>query len=267
MYSRILFLTMTTLLLVGKCLGQQVSIVEPSIADTSNVPSCVNSDNKDVSLCAETEATVLASVVRLVLHGDFELGQPFNFRGSTSHATVMKDRYLVTHNHFESIDMLSLSVDNSQGVVGFSLYNAAGSALVRNAPVGTFWVVYVAPETLVLDFGPNYFVPLDVSSASFLSTGTHSLVPGMEVAQVDWDAERAYVIWTTVIASGGSATSPYLEVDNYVMIGASGGGVFWNGHHIGNNCADITITNAHSGDFVNAYCRVALNTPPLLAVR
>ena len=281
MYRKILFLNVIALFLMGCLLEQQTTVEEPAMPPTEptvplaeptmpaavNGPSCITPAESDADRCAEIEAAILASVVRIVFHGGFEPGQPVNFRGSTSHATVMSDRYLVTHNHFGGFDMLTLSADNPQGVTGFSLYNAAGATILRNAPVGTFSVAHVEPGTLVLDFGADFFTPLGVSSASFLAGSQYSFAPGTEVAQVDWDAERAYAIWTVVVETSCPAQIPCLKLDNYVMRGASGGGVFWNGYHIGNNWADNTTVTAEHRDFVAACCRVALNTPAVLAAQ
>jgi hypothetical protein len=43
------------------------------------------------------------------------------------------------------------------------------------------------------------------------------------------------------------------------MPGASGGGVFWNGYHIANNWAVVTINQASTGEFLASFSLVALN--------
>ena len=213
--------------------------------------------------CAAQEAQILASVVRIVLHANFQKGQQTDFRGNVGYATVMAGRYLVTHNHF-SIDLVALSPTNRQGLTGFSLYNAAGERIVHNAPVGTFQVSARESQTVVLDFGPDYFDNLNLSSASFMAVKDATLSVGTEVAQLDWDGERAYVVWTAVSQVVHDQDLPHLKLEHYAMVGASGGGVFWQGHHIANNWAHVTVADPDSGGFMQAYSLAALNSQNLL---
>ena len=130
------------------------------IEATKGVTSCLQPPPQHQQRCAAQEQAILASVVRIVLHGQFQKGQHTDFRGSFGHATVVNGRYLITHNHF-SIDLTTLSAANPQGVAGFSLYNAAGQRILSNAPVGTFQASARNAETLVLDFGADYFDKLN----------------------------------------------------------------------------------------------------------
>lgn len=247
------------------------SVAAPDITAHPQQPEvgtavCAEPEADMGTVCRNLSEQILASVVRIVLHGSFQKGQHSDFRGSSGHATVMDGRYLVTHNHF-SVDMAALSPANNQGVTGFSLYNAQGQRIIRNGPIGTFRVIAQDAQTLVLDFGPDYFVNLGVASASFLAGHEVSIAAGDEVAQVDWDAERAYVVWTTITRIVLDEEIPYLEIDNFVMPGASGGGIFWNGQHIANNWADITVTASDSGRFLQAYSIAALNSSRVLIGR
>ncbi|MCB8944989.1 MAG: hypothetical protein H6658_14660 [Ardenticatenaceae bacterium] len=214
-------------------------------------------------LCAAQEAQILASVVRFVLHAEFQAGQPVDFFGSVGYATVMASRYLVTHNHF-SVDLLALSSTNTQGLTGFSLYNAAGERIVHNASVHTFQVAAQDAQTLVLDFGAGYFNDLNIPSATFIAAADVELAVGTEVAQLDWDGERAYVVWTTITRIVPQHISPYLELDHYAIMGASGGGVFWQGQHIANNWAHVTVTNPDTGAFMRSYTMAALNSETVI---
>ena len=243
--------------------GWQITISnsQPGPASTNYV-SCTQPAS-DQGLCAAQEAQLLASVVRLVFHAECQPGQRRDYHGSIGHATVMAGRYLVTHNHF-SIDLAAHSPVNSQGLTGVSLYNAAGKRIVNNEPVESFQVAAQDAQTLVLDFGPDYFTNLNISSASFISAEDADLAVGTEVAQIDWDGERAYVIWTMVTRLADQSRLPHLELDNYVLMGASGGGVFWQGHHIANNWAHGTIEDLESGSFVRSYSLVALNSKAIL---
>jgi hypothetical protein len=219
----------------------------------------------NVDRCAAQEAEILASVVRIGFYADFQKGRQTDFHGSTSHATVMAGRYLVTHNHF-SVDLLTLSPANSQGLTGYSLYTAVGERIVHNAPVTAFQVSAQDSQTLVLDFGADYFNNLNIPSASFIAAKDADLSIGTEVAQIDWDGERTYVVWTAVTQVINHPDSPHLELDHYAMMGASGGGVFWQSHHIANNWAHGTTTDTGSGAFMQAYSLAALNSHSIVAV-
>mgnify|MGYP006969403635 FL=1 len=212
--------------------------------------------------CAAQEQAILASVVRIVLHGEFQKGQHTDFRGSFGHATVVDGRYLITHNHF-FIYFITLSATNPQGVTEFSLYNASGQHILRNVPVGAFQATAVNYQTLALDFGEGYFNNLGIMSAPFKSMEEFTLTAGSEVGQIDWDGQQAYVVWTTVTEIVQDHATPHLVLDNYVMPGASGGGIFWNGYIIANSWADVTIHNARTGEFLGAFSLAALNDFPL----
>ena len=262
MFGKLFTLTIVLFSFVFKMGGQMLAKADSTPTVTTPYATCAQ-PTANVELCAAQEAEILASVVRIVFHGNFQKGQYTDFRGSVGHGTVMNGRYLLTHNHF-SIDLVTLSPTNHQGVTGFSLYNAAGQTVVRNAPVGTFHVSAQGNQALVLDFGQAYFDELGLASASFLGIENSGLAVGSEVAQLDWDGERAYVIWTTVTKVASQYDSPYIAVDNFVMPGASGGGVFWQGHHIANNWADVTVTDTDSGAFQEAFSLAAWNSQNLI---
>ena len=262
MFGKLFTLTIVLFSFVFKIGGQMLATADSAPIVTKPYATCTQ-PSTDAELCAAQEAEILASVVRIVFHGNFQKGQHSDFRGSVGHATVMNGRYLLTHNHF-SIDLVALSLTNHQGVTGFSLYNAAGQTVVRNAPAGTFQVSAQENQVLVLDFGQSYFDELGLASASFLLAENSNFAVGAEVAQLDWDGERAYVIWTTVTQMATQHSSPFLALDNFVMPGASGGGVFWHGYHVANNWADVTVTDPDSGVLQQAYSLAALNSQNLL---
>ena len=262
MFGKLFTLTIVLFSFVFKMGWQMLATTDATPINTTPYATCTQ-PTTNAELCTAQEAEILASVVRIVFHGNFQKGQHSDFRGSVGHGTVMNGRYLLTHNHF-SIDLVTLSSTNHQGVTGFSLYNAAGQTVVRNAPVGTFQVSAQENQALVLDFGQAYFDGLGLASASFQTTENSGLAAGVEVAQLDWDGERAYVVWTTVTQVVAHHTSPFVTLDNFVMPGASGGGVFWQGHHIANNWADVTVTNTDSGAFQEAFSLAALNSQSLI---
>jgi hypothetical protein len=251
----LLFLSIASLFTIGWQMPQKADQSNPT---HTKYTSCIELTTSNSDLCATQEADILASVIRLVLHADFQKGQLTDFRGSMGHGTVMAGRYLVTHNHF-TIDLLALSPSNTQGLTGFSLYTAVGQRIIHNAHITTFRVSAQDSQTLILDFGADYFNKLNIPSASFMAADEAQLTIGTEVAQIDWDGEQAYVIWTTVTQIFKQHPSPHLQLDHYVMVGASGGGIFWQGHHVANNWAHATLTNPDSGAFTRAYTVTALN--------
>jgi hypothetical protein len=98
-----------------------------------------------------------------------------------------------------------------------------------------------------------------MASADFRSWETLPLQPGMEVAQIDWDGQIAHVDWVRVTAVHFEGDTPYLELDNFVQQGASGGGVFYEGVHIANNWFRSTDRTADSGEVVRQASVAALN--------
>jgi hypothetical protein len=263
MHGKLYSFTIVIFIFIGGMGWQILETVEQPYTVATEYATCTQPTTTNAEICAAQEAQILASVVRIVLHADFQKGQLTDFRGNVGHATVMAGRYLITHNHF-SIDLSALSPANHQEVTGFSLYNAAGQRIVHNAPASTFQVAAQDSETLVLDFGPDYFNNLNMTSASFMTAKDAKLSVGAEVAQLDWDGERAFVVWTTVAQVVTHHESPHLELDHYAMVGASGGGVFWQGYHVANNWAHVTITDPVSGTFRRAYSLAALNSENIL---
>ena len=263
MHGKLYSFTIVIFIFIGGIGWQILETVEQPYTVATEYVTCTQTTTTNAEICAAQEAQILASVVRIVLHADFQKGQLTDFRGNVGHATVMAGRYLVTHNHF-FIDLPALSAASHQGFIGLSLYNAAGQRIVHNAPADTFQVAAQDSETLVLDFGPDYFNNLNMTSASFMTTKDAKLPVGAEVAQLDWDGERAYVVWTTVAQVVTHHESPHLELDHYAMVGASGGGVFWQGYHVANNWVHGTITDTDSGEFMRAYSLAALNSENIL---
>jgi hypothetical protein len=175
----------------------------------------------------------------------------------------MDGRYLVTHNHF-SVPLSMLKNVKNNGTAAVSMYKANGERIILEAPPTVFTVVVEDPETLVLDFGTNdagqgFFEMLGMPSAKFKARQDLQLQPGMEVAQIDWDSTTAHVDWVRVNDLDMVDGAPTLELDSFVTPGASGGGVFWQGYHIANNWATVTILD-EAGSVVRQFSRTALNS-------
>jgi hypothetical protein len=120
-------------------------------------------------------------------------------------------------------------------------------------------VVVEEEETLVLDFGTKsngqgYFEWLGMTSASFMGWQDVPLQPGDEVAQIDHDGEHSFITWTRVNEVITNDGVPRITMQNDLIGGASGGGVFWNGFHIANSWGIIE----HVGEDGQVYLRTSV---------
>lgn len=85
------------------------------------------------------------------------------------------------------------------------------------------------------------------------------LRPGMEVAQLNWDGQNTHVDWVRVSRIDLDNGTPVVRLENYVAPGASGGGVFYAGHHIGNNWFRRADMQFSAGTSVKKWTFAALN--------
>lgn len=195
-------------------------------------------------------AALLASIVRLEIHG-----------AGISHGTVMNGRFLVTHNHFP-FDMTAISPSYPADFSAFSLYRTDGSPLIDKSPLTNLNVVIAEAEMLVLDFGTfgdqGFFDFLGIPSAQFSEAA--GLTAGMEVAQLNWNEETAWIEWVTVRMVDKQNGIPALILDSALTAGASGGGLFWNGWHIGNNWSNNVVKDEATGEVVDTYSVAAPNS-------
>jgi hypothetical protein len=148
-------------------------------------------------------------------------------------------------------------------LIKLSIFKADGTMILKDAPFGAFEAAITDPQTLQFDFGDyggqGLFGAIGMPSADFRSWETLPLQPGTEVAQIDWDGATAHVDWVRVTAVHLVGDTPYLELDNFVQQGASGGGVFYDGYHIANNWFRSTDRAADSGEVVRQASVAALN--------
>ena len=239
---------------------------------TANEGSCAQPVPEKVVYCQQIEQSILAATVRLELFRWSEVdGRKGEFiAGGNSHATIKDGRYLVTHNHFGEL----LEALRHQGLPGeyirMAMYKTNGELLLSNIPLEDLTVVFEDEQTLVLslkDLGSmGFFEMHGLPSAEFASWQELPLQAGTEVAQVDWDGQTSFVQWTTIdhlLTSGGT---PQISLKSYVKQGSSGGGVFWNGVHIGNNWYRVSEQNQETGEVLAQYSMVALNSVQVTAV-
>ncbi len=224
--------------------------------------SCINPLRGEKWKCAALERQILASTVRLEWRVSTRKddGSGYDSVGSIGHATIVAGRYLVTHNH-TSIVSLSNPKDGERVVI--SVYTANGKLIWEGSLVAITIVVENA-ETLVLDFGiyrgAEMFTTLGMASAELAAWESLPLQPGMEVAQIDWNGATTHVDWVTIENVITDSGVPRLELANFVMQGASGGGIFWNGYHIANNWYRETMNDVNSGTVMRQYSVTALNS-------
>ncbi len=236
-----------TMVASGPTTNKQVAQTAPSAQQRCTSPAPEN-----VALCEAEAAAILATTVRL------ELRRAPDAKRSIGHATIVAGRYLLTHNHFN----LSLEEITDDFLGTLTVTNAQGKTLVDAAPFKAFEVLVATPETLIFDFGPyggaGLFGMLGLSSAQFDPQQAAQIRPGMEVAQVNWDGSTAHVDWVQVQAVREEQGVPVLILANFVEQGASGGGVFYNGYHLGNNWFRSTV-EAADGSVLQQYSVAAVN--------
>ena len=214
------------------------------------------------------EKQILASVVRFVVTGPSK-ADPAEVIGERGHGTIIDGRYLIVHNHFD-IDLSVFAHESFSDCASFTMYSASGYMILREMPPPLFKVIIEEKQTLVLDFGANddglrFFDWFRVPSAPFISWQELELLPGMEVAQVNWDGTTTWIDWITVREVITDEGTPRLKLENSIAHGSSGGGVFWNGFHIANNWMLVHYRAGNNPD-LSQYSIAALNSEQVAAI-
>jgi hypothetical protein len=220
--------------------------------------SCARPWPGQVDGCRAMEAAILSATVRLTIHGRIEVEDGYEVQvitGTTGHATVTGGRYLISHNHF-GLPLSQVLLYNRHaggGLSGVSVYRLDGTAVLDHGPISAFEVVAEQGETTVLDFGEGFFDRAGVASAAVAAGDGLAIAPGQEVALVDWDGRgQTRVVWAEIVAAYKTAAHPagelgLIQVDHGIQVGASGGGVFLNGVHVGNNWGLVVRPAAGEG--------------------
>ena len=236
------------------------TVPDPDIAVEDN---CLNPDPDMLQSCQVIEQQLLASTIRFEIRRAtlfFEDEGYFLFWG-VGHGTVSGGRYLITHNHQSKTHYSDLPEGSIDEQITLSFFHADGSLLTHltNASVK---VAMTGSETLVFDFGEQnevgFFESLGIPSAPIL-TDISTIQPGNVVAQINWNQSNTFVEWTTVRSVTVHDGVQVVELDNAVIQGASGGGIFIDGQHIANNWKVISISNASSGAVTDSFTVAALN--------
>lgn len=223
--------------------------------------SCIKPQREQAQACAEQAQQILDSTIRIEMHGWVEVnGEHVPLSGRSSHATIKGGRYLVTHNHFK----YPLRATEQSHYTAISLYRANGDIIMEKAPLTTFNIVVEDSAMLVLEFtddtGQGLFESLGLPSARFRSWHMLDLQPGAEVAQILWNGRDTSVQWT-VIQKVVSHDRPRIELHSMLGAGSSGGGVFWQGQHIGNNLSRTWVRDRQN-QIIRHFSTAALNEMP-----
>jgi hypothetical protein len=215
--------------------------------------------------CRHIEDQILATTIRIEMSGWHLVGgQRLEIsKGGKSHATIVGGRYLVTHNHF-GYSLTETAPMDGEGYTGISLRKMDGTLILDNAPLSIFSIIREDAQTLVLEFvdqnGRGLFDKLGLPSVKTISWRSVPWQEGMELAHIDWNGEKAHVNWVLVEAVITDGQEPHLQVTNYALKGASGGGAFWNGFHVGNVWAHNLEKDPTTGEVTRQYTLIALNS-------
>lgn len=223
-------------------LGNPIAFFDPT-GHSCGAPE----DGHEGRLCAELEREILDST--LVINATFSANYCddsdcyyLEFSG-TSHATILDDNTLLTHDHFEKIanDKFGLKLTSGEfreifSLKDITLYDTDGNHIAYTGSVTTD--IYSIKETSLMTFESDIFV------------GKNKAVPsnslpalGSEIAVINWAGElgSTRVDWViteddplTVFHQSSRVTS-VITHDGTVKSGASGGGVYFKGYLVGNN--------------------------------
>jgi hypothetical protein len=165
-------------------------------------------------------------------------GSGYRIVSGMGHATIKDGRYLVTHNHYEQTLTAMLLQGDPENLITVNVFDANGE-MIFQLPGQALSVSVLDHETVIFDLGEKdgsgFFDAHGLPSAKFVAQPSVSLEPGMQVAQIDWDGNSSHVDWVSIATATTKSGTPIVQVSNCVMKGASGGGVYWQGQHIGNN--------------------------------
>ena len=265
MVKKVLLLTLVSLIAKsGLSLVIRWPLTVPAGAIVQTQESCAMPTDRVAQACREMEQRILAATVRIELQGwsvaDGESG--YNIDYTVGHATIRDGRYLITHNHFRI--PLSIRSQNGESEVytTVTLFDSSGELLFKG-PISDFELAWEDPQTLVFVYkGEELFQDAGIVSAEFSDWSSIPLKAGMEVAQVDWDGTTTRVDWTTVQEVDVEDGVPRLVLADDVTLGASGGGIFWQGIHIANNWL-LVQHYGESGTLTDTTTKVALNSTPV----
>jgi hypothetical protein len=241
---------------------------ENTVATANNATlSCIHPTSvEQKAACKEVEQQILAATVRIEMQAQYYIQDHRYTQVHPSHATILAGRYLVTHNHFK-FPLQKKVADGGEGYLALSLRQADGTLILEQAPLNTFNIIHVEPQGLVLEFtnpnGKGLFTSMGLTSADCTDWREIALRHGTELAQVNWDGKQARVDWVQVEILQLEDAVPLLQLNNFARFGSSGGGIYWQGQHIGNNWARNIEKDPKTGEITRKYSIIALNSPSI----
>ena len=186
---------------------------------------------------------------------------------AVGHATLVHERYLVTHNHFPVETRQWTAREERAGGVRLTVSTVEGVPVLEGLTTRQFDVVALGSEWMVLDLhetGAVLFAAFGLESAPMAGPGSVAPPLGAELAQVNWDGAQAFVRWVTLTERVDEPV-PGFVLEGAVRQGASGGGVFWNGVLVANNWKVHEVYRADNGELLEAHTVAAglLRVPAL----
>jgi hypothetical protein len=190
-------------------------------------------DDTEGRLCADLERRILDATVylRFTLRCGRQSRQPES-EVATSHATILDDRTLLTHDHFDAPDadctVVALQVVNAHSNLHFATNDPA--LLGDMAPQLRSDPARPRRQALLVRFPmPLFTQPTDLGFESFTRPPPQRVLTGWgEVAEVNWEKSRGSVRvqWVRPLYAGVQGAALGLVLGRAVGLGTSGGGVF-----------------------------------------
>ena len=227
--------------------------------------SCANPIPSSVAVCQKMETHILKSTVRFLMYTPLMHVEGFGMRivNGGGHATVKDGRYLVTHNHIDETIFAMLQAGDPDNLITIDIFNTDGEVILQ-VPGQALSIRIIENETVVFDFGEKdgvgIFAAHGLLSAQFVPQSSLTLLPGMEVAQIDWDGFSSHIDWVSIEEVTTVSDTSIIKVANCITLGASGGGIFWQGYHIGNNWSRNGTCSQESEPGMARNSSVALNS-------
>jgi hypothetical protein len=241
------------------------SALDTQPVDNNGSMQCKEPTSPEEDSCDMKVRRMLATVVRYEFFVPEKAGSD-RLISALGHGTVKDGRYLVVHNHF-GVDLARFESGIQDALL--SMHNGIGDLFLwdENARLS---IVLEETEALVLDFGLDsdgrgFFESKSIQSAAFDTWQNTELEIGQSVAQVFWDGQRSGIAWTSIEEVIVNDGTPRIVLANPLLHGASGGGVFMNGAHIGVNWESGKHLD-ETGAVIEEFSTAALNSTALVDI-
>ena len=192
--------------------------------------------------CALIEEQILRSTVMVEFYYQLSEGQRCALGSDAickgqSHATVIDDHTILTHNHYEELGELGQ-------IQSFRLYDVDGNPISHDGIMTVIGYQNTTTgemlQTLLFEFTAGTFS--DQTTAEMASTGSLDFGDAIEMAQINWDGDigTTHVQWTLALEVRMHKGVQVVVSTGELMGGASGGGLFTrSGRLVANNWANF----------------------------